>query len=76
MDWKGPACLFVVILGIFLFLYGANNWNNFVGWAGVYLFVGGILAFVVLWLYSRLRKRSAGAAGAASVAPAEPVQKP
>lgn len=67
MDWKGPACLLVVILGVFLFLYGANYYSNFAGWAGVYLFVGGIVAYVVLWVYSHLHKRGAAV---------KPVQKP
>ena len=48
MNWKGLACLLVVLLGVFLFLYGANYYNNVAGWAGVYLFVGGILAYVFL----------------------------
>lgn len=48
MEWKGFACLLVVILGLVLFLYGANYYNNIVGWTGVYLFVGGILAYVLL----------------------------
>ena len=56
MDWKGLACLIVVILGVFLFLYGANYDDNFVGWAGVYLFVGGILAYVFLNIFSRKKK--------------------
>lgn len=51
MEWKGLACLLAVILGIILFLYGANYYNNIVGWAGVYLFVGGIVASVLLWVF-------------------------
>ena len=51
MDWKGLACLLVVILGVILFLYGANYYNNFVGWAGVYLFFGGIAAYVLLRIF-------------------------
>jgi len=57
MGWReGLACLFVIILGIVLFLYGANYYNNLVGWAGVYVFVGGILAYVFLTIFSRLKK--------------------
>ena len=51
MDWKGLACFLVVILGIVLFLYGANYYNNVVGWSGVYLFVGGIVAYVLLKVF-------------------------
>ncbi|MGA2308309.1 MAG: hypothetical protein ABSG57_02020 [Candidatus Bathyarchaeia archaeon] len=51
MEWKGLACLFVVILGVILFLYGANYYDNIVGWTGVYLFVGGIVAYVLLRVF-------------------------
>lgn len=56
MDWKNLRFLLVVILGIFLFLYGANYYDNIIGWAGVYLFVGGILAYAILWIFRRLKK--------------------
>jgi hypothetical protein len=56
VDWKNLRFLLVVILGIFLFLYGANYYDNIIGWAGVYLFVGGILAYAILWIFRRLKK--------------------
>lgn len=56
MDWKGLTCLFVVILGLVLFLYGANYYDNIVGWVGIYLFAGGILAYVLVWIFQRLKK--------------------
>jgi hypothetical protein len=56
VDWEGPACFLVVVLGVVLFLFGANYYNNVVGWAGVYLFVGGIVAYVLLWVFSSLMK--------------------
>ena len=52
MDWKWPLCLVIVILGVILFLYGANYYDNTAGWAGVYLFVGGIFAYVLLRVFS------------------------
>jgi len=51
MDWKGPACLLVVILGVILFVYGANYYDNVVGWTGVYLFFGGIIAYALLTVF-------------------------
>ena len=54
VEWKGLACLLAVILGIILFLYGANYYNNIVGWAGVYLFIGGIVAYALLWVFRYL----------------------
>jgi divalent metal cation (Fe/Co/Zn/Cd) transporter len=53
-DW---ACLGAVILGFLLFLYGANVFNAVVGWTGVYFFFGGILVFLVLYIYSELTKK-------------------
>lgn len=65
MEWKGLTCLLVAILGVILFLYGANSelyginyYDNVVGWTGLYLFVGGILAYVLLRILSYETKRT------------------
>jgi hypothetical protein len=47
-----------MILGIFLFLYGANYYDNTVGWAGVLLFVVGFFGLIVLAVYNALAKRT------------------
>lgn len=47
MKWIDITCLLVIILGIILFLYGANYYDNIIGWTGIYLFVGGIIAYVL-----------------------------
>ena len=52
------VCLIAVISGIVLFLYGANYYNNVIGWTGVYLFVGSILARIGLFIYSRLNRKA------------------
>jgi membrane-bound ClpP family serine protease len=52
------VCLGIIVLGIMLFLYGANYYNDIVGWAGVYLFITGILVIIVLYIYSELTKKS------------------
>jgi len=54
IDW---ACLIAVILGFVLFLYGANAYNAIVGWLGVYFFFGGILVFLVRYIYGELTKK-------------------
>jgi membrane-bound ClpP family serine protease len=51
------ACLSIVLLGVVLFLYGANYYNAAVGWAGVFLFIAGILAFLLLYIYSELTQK-------------------
>ena len=53
-DW---ACLGVVILGFAFFLYGANVFDAVVGWIGVYFFFGGVLVFLVLYIYDELTKK-------------------
>ena len=58
MDWKGLACFLIVVLGIILFLYGANYYNDIVGWSGVYLFLGGIVAYVLLRVFLHSAKSS------------------
>jgi heme O synthase-like polyprenyltransferase len=51
------ACLSAIILGFLLFLYGANMFNAVVGWVGVYFFFGGILIFLVLYIYGEWTKK-------------------
>jgi hypothetical protein len=54
-DW---LCILMIILGIILFLVGANYYNSAAGWAGVLLFVGGIVGLLILFVYNMLRDRS------------------
>jgi len=57
MSWTDWTCLSVVILGFALFLFGANVFNAVVGWIGIFLFFGGIITFLVLYIYSELTKK-------------------
>jgi uncharacterized membrane protein YeaQ/YmgE (transglycosylase-associated protein family) len=50
--------LIVFILGFLLFLYGANTYNSMVGYAGIYLFLGSIGAYLVIYIYGAVRKKS------------------
>ena len=54
-DW---ICVALMILGIIFFLYGANYYDNTVGWAGVLLFVIGFFGLIILAVYNALRKRT------------------
>lgn len=60
MPWKNLICLFVMIVGAVLFLYGANYYNALVGWAGVYILVAGFLAKMVLMVWETLKKGADG----------------
>ena len=55
IDW---ACLGVFILGFLLFLYGANTYNAIVGYAGVYLFIGAIAAYLIIYIYREMTKKA------------------
>ena len=51
------ACLGIVVLGFVLFLYGANFFDVVIGWVGVYLIIGGILVFLLFYIYNELTKK-------------------
>jgi hypothetical protein len=46
--------LFSIIGGLILFLYGANFYLSLIGWLGVYLIIGGLLSFLLLYIYQGL----------------------
>ena len=50
------ACLGLMVVGVVLFLYGANYYNAAVGWAGESVFVFGIIAALVVYIYGELKK--------------------
>ncbi len=52
-DW---ACLGIFILGFLLFLYGANIYNAIIGYAGIFLFIGAVAAYLVSYIYKELTK--------------------
>jgi hypothetical protein len=54
-DW---SLLAVFIAGFLLFLYGANTYNAIVGYGGIYLFIGSIAAYLILYIYKELSKRN------------------
>ncbi len=56
MHWTDWACLGIVLLGFLLLLFGANLYNDIVGWTGVYLFIGGIITYLIIYIYRELSK--------------------
>jgi hypothetical protein len=58
MSWVNLACLGMVILGFVFFLYGANFYDAVIGWVGVYLIIGGILVFLLFYIYNELTKKT------------------
>jgi len=56
MSWTDWTCLGVFILGFLLFILGANIYNAIVGYTGLYLFIGAIVAYIAMYVYKELTK--------------------
>ncbi len=54
IDW---ALVGLVLLGILLFLVGANIYNDAVGWFGVFLFAGSLSALIFLYVRGVLARK-------------------
>jgi uncharacterized membrane protein len=53
----GLISVVFIIVGLGLFLYGANIYNAVIGWTGLCLGVAGVLLYVVPFFYVQLRKK-------------------
>lgn len=58
MSWQNWACVGIVLLGFILFLYGANYYDAWFGYAGIFFFLAGIIGIVALYIYRELTKVS------------------
>ena len=56
-DW---ALFGLFIAGFLLFLYGANTYNAIIGYGGVYLLIGSIAAYLLIYIYKELTKKNVG----------------
>jgi multisubunit Na+/H+ antiporter MnhB subunit len=52
--------LSIFILGFLLFLYGAKFYDAVVGYSGIYLFIGTIGAYLLIYIYKELTKKAPG----------------
>ena len=50
--------LIVFFLGFVLFLYGAKFYDAVIGYAGIYLFIGTIGAYLLIYIYKELTKKT------------------
>jgi hypothetical protein len=57
MSWKEIVCVCVIVIGIILFLYGANYYNAVIGWTGFSLMIGGFFAEIVFKVCESIRKK-------------------
>ena len=58
MSWKEILCVCVIVIGVILFLYGANYYNAVIGWTGFSLIIGGFFAGIAFKVYERVRKKA------------------
>jgi len=57
MSWIDWTCLGIFVLGFVLFLVGANTYNAIVGYIGEYLFIGAVIAYLIIYVYKGLTKK-------------------
>lgn len=60
MSREDLFCLGAVVMGIVLFLYGANYYNSLIGWAGVYIIVVGFIVRILLLIWKNLTRKGKG----------------
>jgi hypothetical protein len=58
MSWLSLVSTLFVLVGLSLFLYGANVYSAAIGWTGFSLCLAGILIYVIAFLYVQLNKKS------------------
>jgi|WetSurMetagenome_2_1015567.scaffolds.fasta_scaffold795894_2 hypothetical protein len=54
IDW---VLLAIFIAGFVLFLVGANTWNAATGYGGIYMCIGSIAAYIIIYIYHELTKK-------------------
>ena len=59
MSWTDWTLLGIFIAGFLLFLYGANTYNAVIGYSGVYLSIGSIATYIIIYVYRELTKKPA-----------------
>ena len=57
MSWTDWTLLCLFIIGFLLFLVGANIYNAVVGYIGVYLLIGSIIAYLVIYIYKEITNK-------------------
>jgi hypothetical protein len=59
MNLANYICFGLILCGIVVFLFGANLYNEGVGWVGVYLFLVGFIALLALYVHGWLTDKNA-----------------
>ncbi|MFA5572329.1 MAG: hypothetical protein GX799_06040 [Crenarchaeota archaeon] len=47
----------IFIAGFLLFLYGANIYDRNIGYSSLYLFMGSMVAYVIITIYKEIDKK-------------------
>ena len=59
MSWTDWVCLGIFLVGFVLFVVGANIYNAYVGYTGLYLSIGAIMAYLIIYIYHEFTKKTA-----------------
>jgi hypothetical protein len=51
-------CVVLIVLGLLLFLVGANYYESLIGWLGVFIVIGSVIALIVMYSYNVLSKHA------------------
>ncbi len=57
MSWRDLVLLVVFIVGIVLFLYGANVFNATLGWTGIGVMLAAIVAEIAFRVYASVGQK-------------------
>jgi hypothetical protein len=76
MSWTDWSLFGVFVFGFLLFLYGANTYNATVGYTGIYLFIGAIAAYLIIYIYKEVTKKPSPEPTTPTTAPVAPAQNP
>jgi membrane-bound ClpP family serine protease len=57
MSWTDLTLLCLFIVGFLLFLVGANTYNAVIGYSGIYLFIGSIIVYLIVYIYKEISKK-------------------
>jgi hypothetical protein len=58
IDW---ALIAIFLAGFLLFLYGANSHVAIPGYTGIYLCIGAVAAYLIIYVYKEITKKPAEA---------------
>jgi hypothetical protein len=62
MSWTDWSLLGIFIVGCLFFLYGANTYDPVVGYTGIYVSMGTMVAYLIIYIYKEFIKKPVSSA--------------